>query len=120
MNVWGCRRRWASVAKARVGLFARLIMRTIRQQQRGAPIWASANGNKQAEARDLVSFGRELGMDENMARKIIVNISRYVVNDLLWSASMRILQAPLPLGDRGTSHTGESIVILCACGICNI
>ena len=47
MNVWGCRRRWASVAKARMELVAELKVRTIRREQRGEPI-SSVNGNNQA------------------------------------------------------------------------
>jgi|SRR5258706_3252197 len=42
MNVWGCRRRRASVAKARMELFAELIVRTMRRQQRDEPIWTTA------------------------------------------------------------------------------
>jgi hypothetical protein len=75
MNVWGCCRRRASVAKARIELFAELIVRTIRRQQRGEPIGTTAKGSNQkrkspkndwSSLGSALEHGREHGLQNRL------------------------------------------------------
>lgn len=93
MNVWGCCRRRASVAKARMELFAERIVRTIRQQQRGGPIWTIAKGinqNRKSPKNDWFSLLSAVNpVDEHGREHGLQDRSIHVVNGPFYSALVR-------------------------------
>ena len=79
MNVWGCCRRRASVANARMELFAELIVRIMRRQQRGEPI--STTVRDKSPKIDWSSLLSAVNLVDESGRARTRSSPRHVVND---------------------------------------